>query len=140
MSLEGNKAIVRRLFQEAWNRGNLNVVDELLTTNYVFHEPISGDIRGPGGYKQFVTVYRTGAPDIHFTIEDQVAEGDKVVTRYTTTGTHQGNFMGIAPTGKRLRVTGIAIVRFEGGKIAEDWVNWDALGLMQQLGVVPPLG
>jgi len=95
---------------------------------------------GTAGIKQFISIYRTAYPDTHFTVEDQVAEGDKVATRWTATGTHRGELMGIAPTGKRVTVTGIAITRVTNGKIVETWNNFDALGQLQQLGVIPVPG
>ncbi len=138
--LEENKASVRLAFEEGWNKGNLTTVDEDVATNYVLHDPFSGEVKGPEGYKQYVKMYRNAFPDLHFTIEDQIAEGDKVVTRWTCTGTHRGELMGIAPTGKLGTVTGIFIDRIAGGKAVETWAAWDALGMLQQLGVVPPMG
>jgi steroid delta-isomerase-like uncharacterized protein len=137
MSAEDNKAKVRRIIEEAWNGGNLAVLDELVAPNCVFHDP-STTFRGPEGIKRYVMMYRMAYPDVHFTIEDLIAEGERVVTRWTVTGTHQGELQGIAPTGKS--VTGIVISRFAKGKVEEDWINFDALGLMQQLGVVPAPG
>ncbi len=137
MSAEENKTKVRRFFEEAWNKGNLAVVDEIGDPNGVAHVVGAPDLRGAEATKQFITVYRTAFPDLHITIEDQVAEGDKVVTRWSSSGTHKGDLMGIAPTGKKTQVTGISIDRFAGGKSVEDWTNWDQMGLMQQLGVVP---
>ena len=139
MSTEENKALVRRLIEEAWNKGNLAVIDELLSPDYVLH------IAAPGtpdreGYKQAVNMYRTAFPDFHFTIEDMVAEGEKVAIRATMRGTQQGELMGFAPTGKELTQTAIAIRRFEGGKIVEEWVETNMLGLMQQMGVVAAPG
>lgn len=95
---------------------------------------------GREGFKQFVLMYRSAFPDMHITIEDQIAEGDKVVSRWTARGTHQGELMGIPPTGKQATVTGINIERFANGKFVEEWSNFDALGLLQQLGVVTTLG
>ena len=138
--LEENKASVRLAFEEGWNKGNLTTVDEDVATNYVLHDPFSGEVKGPEGYKQYVKMYRNAFPDLHFTVEDQIAEGDKVVTRWTCTGTHRGELMGIAPTGKLGTITGITIYRFSGGKIQESWSNWDDLGMLQQLGIVPPIG
>lgn len=140
MSAEENKAIHRRAFEEIWNQGNLDVVDEIFATDFVFHDPVSPEVRGPKGFKQFVTIYRAAFPDIHFTIEDQIAEGDKVVARWTTLGTHQGELKGIPPTLKQVVVTGISILRITSGKIEEEWVNWDTLGMLQQLGVIPLIG
>ena len=140
MSAEENKAIVRRLFEELWNQGKLDVAGEILANDYIFHGPVAGEVRGPEGFKQFVSMYLTSYPDLQFAIEDQIAEGDKVVTRWTATGTHKGELMGISPTSVRMTVTGIVISRIAGDKIVEDWADWDALGMFQQLGVVPPIG
>ncbi len=140
MSAEEKKAIVRRLFEELWNQGKLDVADEIFATDYIFHEPVAGEVRGPEGFKQFVSMYRIAFPDLQFRIEDQIAEGDKIVTRWIATGTHKGELMGISPTSVQVTVTGIGIARTDGGKIVEFWDNYDALGMLQQLGVVPPLG
>ena len=141
MSVEENKAIVSRATEELWNKNNLAVVDELYATNFVSHgSDIPGVTPDREGYKQFVTMSRTALPDFHTTIEDMIAEGDKVVQRFTARGTHKGEFMGIPPTGKQVTITGIAIDRIAGGKIVENWVNMDMLGMMVQLGVVPPPG
>jgi steroid delta-isomerase-like uncharacterized protein len=141
MSIEENKAIVSRATEEIFNKNNLAVVDELYATNFVSHgSDIPGVTPDREGYKQFVTMSRTALPDFHTTIEDMIAEGDKVVQRFTARGTHKGEFMGIPPTGKQVTITGIAIDRIAGGKIVENWVNIDMLGMMVQLGVVPPPG
>jgi len=139
MSTEDNKANARRFIEEVWNRGNLAVIDEITSPNYVDHDPAM-TVQGIEGLKQFVSMYLTAYPDTHFTIEDQIAEGDTVVTRWTAHGTHKGPLMGIPPTGKQVTVTGITIDRFANGKGVESWVNYDALGMMQQLGVVPSMG
>ncbi len=140
MSTEQHKAMDRRVYEEVWNGGNLAVIDELVAANYVDHdqEP-TGALEGLEGLKQSVTMYRTAFPDVHFTVEDQIAEGDRVVTRWTARGTHQDAFMGIPPTGKQAMVTGISITRVASGKVVEGWTNFDALGLLHQLGAVPPL-
>ena len=138
MSAEENKAIARRADEELFDRGNLDVADELFAPNFVFHDPTSGEEwRGPESVKQYATMMRAAFPDLHYVVEDQIAEGDKVVTRYTAGGTHQSELMGIAPTGNRVEITGTSIMRIEGGKIEEIWENYDALGMMQQLGVIP---
>ncbi len=139
MSTEENKALSRRFIEEVWNQGKLAVIDELVAPNYVDHDP-TGPIHGPEGMKQFVSMYLAAYPDTHFTIEDQIAERDTVVTRWTARGTHKGPLMGIPPTGKQVTVTGISIDRVVNGKLVEDWSNYDALGMMQQLGVVPAPG
>lgn len=138
---EQNKALARRDLEEVWNQRKLEVIDELVATNSVVHDPAvpGGKVTGAQGYKQFVEIYLAAFPDVQFTINDQIADGDKVATRWTGTGTHKGALMGIAPTGKRATVTGITINRYQGGKSVEAWTNYDTLGMFQQLGVVPML-
>lgn len=141
MSAEENKAIVRREIEEIFNRGNLDEANEIYAPDYVGHDPSSPEeVRGIKEAKQYAAAYREAFPDLEATTEDQIAEGDKVASRYTFRGTHQGELMGIASSGNRVEVTGMVISRIEGGKIAEDWSNYDALGLMQQLGVIPEPG
>ena len=139
MPTEENKAMVRREIEEIFNHtGNLDAAEEIYASNYVGHEPTFGDTHGPEGAKQFAAAYRQAFPDLQTTIEDQVAEGDKVVTRFRARGTHQGETEDFGPaTGNRIEVTGITIEQFADGKIVEDWTNFDALGFMQQLGLVP---
>ena len=138
MSAEENKALARRVIEEMFNKGNLDVADEVLALDYVDHDPASPEeIRGPGGFKRFVATARSAFPDTHVRIEDQVAEGDLVATRYVYSGTQEGELEGIPPTGNRVEFSGIIIDRFSGGKLAESWDNYDALGVMQQLGVIP---
>ena len=135
---EGNKAIVRRLFEEVWNKGNSQVTDELFTPNYAHHDASTPDVgRGPESEKKRATLYRTAFSDLRLTVEDIIAEGETVMARWSCRGTHKGDLSGIAPTGKQFAITGITIARLAGGKIVEGYVNWDALGLMQQLGAVP---
>ena len=138
MSTEDNKAHVRRGF-EAVNQKNLAVFDELLIPDVVFHNA-STTMEGLEAYKQFLSMYITAFPDLHFTVEDMIAEGDTVLARFTTRGTHQGNLMGIPPTGKQMSGTGMFIDRIVNGKGVEQWFNTDDLGLMQQLGVIPTMG
>jgi steroid delta-isomerase-like uncharacterized protein len=138
---EQNKTNVRRLFEEVWNKGNVRVADELFAPTYIHNDSSTPDEgRGPEGEKKRVTLYRNAFPDIRLTIEDITAEGETVVARWSCRGTHKGDFNGIAPTGKQVNITGISIARFTNGKMTEGFVNWDALGLMQQLGVVPEMG
>ena len=139
MSTEDNKAVVRRLIEEGFNQRNLAIFDELYAPDFVYYLG-STTIQGREPYKQFTSMNFTAFPDVHFTIEDQVAEADKVVTRWTWRGTHQGPFQGIPPTGKHVMVTGIDISRFEGGKSVEHWLNMDTLGMLQQIGVIPTMG
>jgi len=136
-----NKTVVRRLFEEVWNKGHVPVADQLFAPAYTHHDNSTPDVeRGPEGEKKRVTLYRNAFPDIRFTIEDLTAEGETVVARWSCRGTHNGDLNGIAPTGKNIHITGVSIARFTNGKITEGFVNWDALGMMQQLGVVPELG
>jgi steroid delta-isomerase-like uncharacterized protein len=137
---EQNKGIVRRVFQELWNQGNLSVADQLFTPNYTHHDSSSPDFgHGPESERKRVTLYRTAFPDLRLTIEDLIAEGDTVMARWSCHGTHKGDLSGIAPTGKPFTISGVTVARLLNGKLAEGYVNWDALGLMQQLGVVPQL-
>lgn len=131
-----NKMLARRATEEVWNQGNFAVVNEIFAGDYVGHQP-GDEASGQEGVKQYFGMLRDAFPDIHFTIEDQIAEGDRVVTRWVANATHQGGFKGIPPTGKRGNITGITINRVANGKIVEGWTNLDALGLMQQLGAIP---
>ena len=137
MSTEENKAMLRRNCEEAFNKGDLAVVDEIIANNYVYHGSGGQEFKGPEGFKQFVTMLRTAFPDLHLTVEDMVAEGDKVAHRLTLRGTHKGDLMGIAPTGKQVTTTAITISRFVGGKEVEAWSSMD---MLQQMGVAPPIG
>jgi predicted ester cyclase len=139
MSSEQNKAIVRRLIEEPW-KGDLSVADELIDPNYVGYDPsIPEPLRGPDGFKENVSTYRSAYSDARITVDDQIAEGDKVATRWTGRGTHDGDLMDIAPTGKQVKVSGLTISRLANGKVIEEYTNWDTFGMMQQLGVVPEL-
>jgi steroid delta-isomerase-like uncharacterized protein len=137
MSAEENKALARRVLDEMFNKGNLDVADELLAPDYVDHDPaMPEDIHGPEGFKQYVSGYRSAFSDLHLEFEDQIAEGDKVVTRWTGTGTHDGELSGIPPTGKRVTLPGMEIVRISGGKLVEGWEGYDTMNLMRQLDVM----
>ncbi len=138
MSAQENKAVVRRMLDELFNKGNLDLTEGSLAPDFVEHVPsMPEDLHGIEAFKQYVGGYRSAFPDIHIEVEDQVAEGDRVATRWTGTGTHEGELMGIAPTGNRVEVAGMVISRISGGKIAESWSNYDVMGMMQQLGVIP---
>ena len=139
MSTEDNKALAQRWLEEVWNKGDLSLIDELIAPNYVLHDPTRPGLRGRAGIKESIAMFRTAFPDLHFTIEDQVAESEKIVTRYTVQGTHLGTLMGIPATGKQGTITGIDIYRIMDGQIEEAWSNWDTLGLLQRIGVIPPL-
>ncbi len=139
MSTEENKAAERRFYEEVWNKHNLGTVDELVAPDVVEHNPVvPGQAPGLEGFRQMVKMSLSAFPDGQITIEDLIAEGDEVVVRWTAYNmTHRGEFAGIPATGKQLTVAGIDIYRYEGGKRVETWRQWDALGMMRQLGVVP---
>jgi steroid delta-isomerase-like uncharacterized protein len=137
MSTQDNKVIAHRIFEEVGSQGNFAVIDEAISPNFVYRTSAFPEFHGPGGFKEFFTEHRKTFPDLHYTVEDVVAEGDKVVARWTASGTHTGDMMGIAPTGKLVKAPGITIFRFAHGHIVEGRTVWDALALLQQLGVVP---
>jgi steroid delta-isomerase-like uncharacterized protein len=139
MSTIENKSIVRHFIAEVINQGRLALIDELLAPTYRYHAP-GMEVSTPEGMEQLFTVLRTAFPDWHETTEELIAEGDKVVFRVTGHGTHQGDFMGVPPTGKQVSMSGIDIVRIEDGKLVEHWANFDQMGLLQQLGVIPVPG
>jgi len=138
MSTEDNKALVRRFYEEVFNQRNLALVDHLFSTTHVFHNPPT-TLHGTEEFKQLLSVYITAFPDARFTVEDAIAEGERVASRYTFRGTHQGELMGIPPTGKSVTVTGMIINRIVNGQSEEGWLNFDALGMLQQLGVIPAM-
>ena len=138
MSTEENKAIVRRVNDEVWSEGHLDVIEELIADNFV--ATVVGapeQIRGPQGFREFVVTYRKAFPDLRITIDEQLAEGETVVTRWTATGTNEGELMGIPATGKQATTAGININRISDGKLVEGWGLFDQLGLLQQIGAVP---
>jgi predicted ester cyclase len=139
MSTEESKARLRRVFEEGINQKNLDIFDELLAPNYVNYN-MPAPAPGPTGFKQIIGMFHTSFPDMHVTIEDEFGEGDKVGTRGYLTGTHKGEFMGIPPTNKPVKVAFIDLWRVENGQFVENWVQMDMLGMMQQLGVVPAPG
>jgi steroid delta-isomerase-like uncharacterized protein len=129
--------ISKRVIEEAFNQGNLDVVDELTTDDFVGHDPIAGD-EDREAAKASIAAYRGAFPDLHFTIEDAFESGDRVVLRWNGVGTFENEFMGLEPTHERGEpVKGITIDRFEGGRIAESWASWDTLTLMRDIGAVP---
>jgi len=142
MSAEENKALVRRCLADVWDGGRLERVDDLLAESFVRHGPSAteGEIRGRDGFKRLVSMYRATYPDLRVPIEDQVAEGDLVVTRWTARGTHRGELMGIAPTGNPVSVSGMILDRVVDGRIVEEWASYDALGMLRQLGAIPAPG
>lgn len=133
MSITANQQIIQRRVEEIWNQGKLATIDELIAANLISNgQPI-----GREGFRQFVTAVRTAFPDIHFTVEDSLAEGNKVAIRYTGRGTHQGAFAGIPATGKPVQFSGIDIFYIANGQMAEEWLMYDQLGLLQQIGAMP---
>jgi steroid delta-isomerase-like uncharacterized protein len=141
MSTEQNKALARQLVEEVFNRGNLSVVDELLSPDFVDREELPPGVpSGREGVKQLTVMFRGAFPDFKVTIDDTVAEGDRVVIRQTWTGTQQGAFMGIPPTGRLVSFGVIDILRFAGSKVVEHWGQMDSMGLMMQLGAIPTPG
>ena len=138
MSIEQNKAVFRQIVEEIFNQGNISLFDELVAPDFIEHEELPPGIPvGRDGAKVLFTQLRSAFPDFNAEIEDLIAEGDRVVVRMKWTGTHEGEFMGIPPTGRIISIEVIDIVRFEGGKFVEHWGIMDNMGMMQQLGVVP---
>ena len=136
---EENKALVRRWFEEVWNRGRAEAIDEMFAEDGVAHGLAgdAGSLRGPAGFRPFHRSFRDAFPDIRVVVEDVIAEGDKVVSRYTSVATDTEGFMGRLPTGKVIRTPAIQIFRFSGGKIVESWAVRDDLKTLRQLGHVP---
>ena len=132
---EDNKSIARRVANDIISGGNLALADTIYASNYVYHGAGGLELRGPEGAKQLIGIYRTAFPDVVMTIDDLIAEGDKVVTRWTARGTHRGDLSGTAPTGRAVTVKGIIVSRFENGQIVEDVESFDELSMLQQIGV-----
>ncbi|TMC20474.1 MAG: ester cyclase [Chloroflexi bacterium] len=141
MSTEANKAIVQRFFDEVCNGRKLDVADELFTANHIYHDPsLPGIPSGPEGMKLTVSIYQKGLPDVHWQVNEMIADGDTVMTRWTGGGTQTGELAGnppIPPTGKQVSVEGVWTHHLAGGKIVESSNVWDTLGMLQQLGVIP---
>jgi ketosteroid isomerase-like protein len=144
MSLDENKEMVRKFFEEVWNKGNLDYLDEVYAPDFKLHAlwqntSAGGAIEATGiePAKQVIGGWLSGFPDLQVAVEDQVAEGDKVGSRHSSRGTHTNTFMGIPPTGKAATVTGMTLTRIEGDKMVEAWTSWDALGMFEQLGLAP---
>ena len=136
-----NEALLRRFYDEAFSKGKVSVVDELTDRNFVEHEPLPPGIKpGIEGLKQLILGLRAGFPDLHVRIDDMVSQGDKIWARATFTGTHKGSFMNVPPTGKRVSFEAIDVVRFSGGKTVEHWGITDNMGLLTQIGAIPPPG
>jgi predicted ester cyclase len=139
MTIDEIRALDRRYVEEVLDQGRLEVIDEICTEDYVGHVPGFPPL-GRDGDKQIVGMMRSAFPDLRFTIEEQVVEGDRALHRLVGRGTHRGDFMGVPPTGRAVMATGMNINRFADGKLVESWGVIDVLGIMQQLGVVPPPG
>ena len=137
---EQNKAIIRRLYREVWNLGHLEVLEDIISADFVGHRSGRPDHLGPEAVRQSVVALCEAFPDGRFTIEDMVVEGDRVAVRFTGHATHMGEFQGVEPTARQITVTGIGIYRIDGGQIVERWENIDQLGLLQQLDAVPAGG
>jgi steroid delta-isomerase-like uncharacterized protein len=139
--LAENKAIIRRLYEEIWNKRKVELVSEIISPSHALQAPVvPGSAVGPEAYKRMLMLFFAGYPDLHFQVEDIIAEADKVVACWTLAGTHKGEYLGIPATNKKVSVDGITIHHIANGKIMDSYSNWDALGMMQQLGVIPPLG
>jgi steroid delta-isomerase-like uncharacterized protein len=135
---EANKQLCRRFIEEVWNQQKLDLINELFAPDYVRHDPSAPDLgNGPAGERRLIEYYLAAFPDTRFTIHDLIAEDDRVAIRWSVQGTHRGELEGILPTGRRVSVTGTTTCRIAGGKIVEAHDNWDALGMMQQLGAIP---
>jgi len=140
MSTEENKALIRRLFEEGLNQNQPGVFDELIAPDFVLYDPPPGIAHDRAGFRQLIETFRNAFPDLQVTFEAEFADGDYVIHRGYGTGTHQGEFQGIPPTGKQFKINFMHIWRVANGKAVENWVQMDMLGLMQQLGVVPTPG
>lgn len=131
------KKIVRQVFEEPW-KGNWDVIDEHIAPGYIGYDPsLPEPLRGPDAVRANFQTYLDAFTGAKITVDDQIAEGDRVATRWTGRGTHTGELNGIAPTGKEVTVSGLTISRVEGDQIVEEWINWDTLGMLVQLGAVP---
>lgn len=138
-TIEANKLIGRLVLEQMWGGGRLELADQLYAPHYVDHVgrgPEPAEVKGIDGIKQAVSAFRQAFPDLAYTVEDQIAEGDVVVTRFSARGTHRGSFLGVAPTGRVVTYSGFDMNRVRDGRIVESWVNYDALALLQQLGIV----
>jgi steroid delta-isomerase-like uncharacterized protein len=134
---EKNTAVMKRFYEEVVNKGNMQLIDELVAAEFVDHEEFPAMEKGREGLKQFFTMFRAAFPDLHFQINDMAAKGDKVWAYITIHGTHKGEFMGMAATDKKIAVKGFDIVRFVEGKAVEHWGLTDSMTMMQQLGALP---
>jgi steroid delta-isomerase-like uncharacterized protein len=137
MAAKDTKELTRYAFDEVWNKGNFDVLDEIMSPDSEFHVPGWGDIRGPDDFREFASTTRAAFPDFRIEIEEQIAEGDRIATRWTWQGTHRGEFMGVAPTGQKVTVPGITMGRVSEDGRGDSWILADMLGLLHQLGAIP---
>lgn len=137
MSTEENKAIIRRMTEEFYNKGDIESADQFFADTYVHHDPASAHVRDRDGLKTVLRAFLTSCPDLHITIDQLLAEGDMVTKRWTYHGTHTGDLSGLPPTSNRITMSGLELFRLEGGTAAECWLAYDNVSLMQQLGVIP---
>ncbi len=140
MTEQKNIAVLGRFIDEVINKGRLDLCDEIVQEDFVELDPLPGQQQGREGLKAVIAMMRAGFPDIHWVSDETIAAGDKVVTRFTWTGTHRGTFLGIPATGRRVAVKGVVIDRLHAGKMADSRILMDTLGMMQQLGVIPAPG
>ena len=138
MATHQAQSSIRRVFDEAFNQGNLAVVDEVLTLDHSAHNAFGVAPHGPQGLKWLIAMFRTAFPDLQCTVEDEIREGDKFSAHWTMRGTHKGLFLGNPPTGKPILVQGIIFARIENDQLVEDWTLVDQMGILQQLGLIPP--
>jgi steroid delta-isomerase-like uncharacterized protein len=134
---EENKALARRIVEEVWNRGNVAIVDETFAPDYTEHNPRPGQEVGLDGYKSGVTMMRSAFPDLHLDLHDVIAEGDRVAIRYALRGTHEGDLMGVPPSGNSVSSDGMVFARVHDGQVVERWGVQDMLALLQQIGALP---
>jgi steroid delta-isomerase-like uncharacterized protein len=139
LSVQENKALVHEFFDSVWNKGDLAAADRLISPDALDHSPL-GTEKGPESFKHVVSDYRAAFPDVRMTIEDEIAEGDRVVHRWRIVGTNKNSFMGVPPTGKEAVFIGTTVVKVRDGTIVERWTSFDLLGLLTQLGAIPPMG
>ena len=134
MSLTDNKDIIRRYYNDMWNRWDMAVADEIIAEDITFRGSLAVTVQARDGFKQYVDLVRSAFPDFHNAIDDLIAEGDRVVARLTYSGTHQGELFGVAPTGRQVTYAGVAIFHIANGQVIDGWVMGDTLGVMRQIG------
>jgi steroid delta-isomerase-like uncharacterized protein len=138
MSIENSNSLIQRIFNEAFNQGDLAIVDELVSPNHLAHNAFGGTPHGPQGLKWLIVMFRTAFPDLKCIIEDEIKVENQISAHWVMSGTHKGTFLGNPPTGHPVVVQGMIFARIENGQMAEDWILIDQLGILQQIGLVPP--